>query len=151
MTRWRFVWSSPVMAWRRMTGEAVARLAARWRLAASLLEQGRLSARRAVSASSQSITAVWGAATANRDTSPGRPAGEPAFALQPRELTGAVQNPLHWCPPLHRQRGASSLRSRDDPELRSSGTTVSILQHKDGRVELVVAQVNIVPVTAADV
>ena len=26
-----------------------------------------------------------------------------------------------------------------------------ILQHKDGRVELVVAQVNIVPVTAADV
>jgi len=37
------------------------------------------------------------------------------------------------------------------PSFRSSGTTVSILQQKDGRVELVVAQVNVVPVTAADV
>lgn len=36
------------------------------------------------------------------------------------------------------------------PSFRSSGTTVSMLTHKDGRVELVVAQVNIVPVTAAD-
>lgn len=37
------------------------------------------------------------------------------------------------------------------PSFRSSGTTVSILQQEDGRVELVVTQVNIVPVTAADV
>ena len=37
------------------------------------------------------------------------------------------------------------------PSFRSSGTAVSILQPEDGRVELVVAQVNIVPVTAADV
>lgn len=36
------------------------------------------------------------------------------------------------------------------PSFRSSGTTVSMLTQKDGRVELVVAQVNIVPVTAAD-
>lgn len=37
------------------------------------------------------------------------------------------------------------------PSFRSSGTSVSILQQEDGRVELVVTQVNIVPVTAADV
>ncbi len=37
------------------------------------------------------------------------------------------------------------------PSFRSSGTTVSMLTQNDGRVELVVAQVNIVPVTTADV
>lgn len=37
------------------------------------------------------------------------------------------------------------------PSFSGSGTTVSILTQKDGRVELVVAQVNIVPVTTADV
>jgi serine phosphatase RsbU (regulator of sigma subunit) len=37
------------------------------------------------------------------------------------------------------------------PSFRSSGTLVSILEQSDGRVELVVAQVNIMPVTAADV
>ena len=34
---------------------------------------------------------------------------------------------------------------------RSSGTNVSILQQADGQVVLVVTQVNIVPVTTADV
>ncbi len=37
------------------------------------------------------------------------------------------------------------------PSFRSSGTTVSMLTQNDGLVELVVAQVNIVPVTTADV
>jgi hypothetical protein len=36
------------------------------------------------------------------------------------------------------------------PSFRSSGTIVQIVQQKDGRYEIVVAQVNIVPVTAAD-
>jgi hypothetical protein len=36
------------------------------------------------------------------------------------------------------------------PSFRSSGTTVSMLTQKDGRVGLVVAQVNIVPVTAGN-
>ena len=37
------------------------------------------------------------------------------------------------------------------PSFRSSGTSVSMLTQENGRVELVVAQVNIVPVTSADV
>ena len=36
------------------------------------------------------------------------------------------------------------------PSFRSSGTLLAPIQQKDGQVEIVVAQVNIIPVTAAD-
>jgi hypothetical protein len=50
----------------------------------------------ALRAPSYVLTTARAAANATRDTSPGRStAGDPAFDLQPRELTGAVQNTLH--------------------------------------------------------
>ena len=50
----------------------------------------------ALRAPSYILTTARAAAIATRDTSPGPPpAGEPAFDLHPRELTGAVQNTLH--------------------------------------------------------
>jgi hypothetical protein len=50
----------------------------------------------ALRAPSYFLTTARAAANTNRDTSPGPPtAAEPAFALQSRELTGAVQNTLH--------------------------------------------------------
>jgi hypothetical protein len=51
-------WSSPVMMSRRVTGDVLARLAARRRMEASLPEQGRFPACRAVMASSQLTAAV---------------------------------------------------------------------------------------------
>src|ERR1035441_5458652 len=50
----------------------------------------------ATRAPSHILTTARAAANTGRDTSPGHPAtGDPALAIQPRELTGAVQNALH--------------------------------------------------------
>ena len=52
----------------------------------------------AIRAPSYVLTTARAAANANRDTSPSPPRpdpGDPALALQPRELTGAAQNTLH--------------------------------------------------------
>src|SRR2546428_5895106 len=60
---WMFWWSRPVMVAPRLTGLWSARLAARWSIFFSPLEQGNSPAFRAVTAAGQSIRAIWGVAS----------------------------------------------------------------------------------------